>query len=96
VNLKSLIVIYLQIENNTGTNILTPLAMLTKEQRKMIQSELPVGSGIQIAKLLGMSQQSVCAFFKGRTSSYRVEKMVIEYYRAYKEDIDRRISSIFK
>lgn len=51
--------------------------MLTLEERKLILSRLPHGSGKKLAAQCGVTNVSVSMYFNGRINSKRIEKAVV-------------------
>jgi hypothetical protein len=69
--------------------------MLTKDERKKLNSLLPFGSHSEIAKIVGVSRTSMAMWFNGRNNSDRIEDAVLDYYRIYKENKEAKLSGLF-
>jgi hypothetical protein len=43
------------------------------EQRRILKKNLPYGSGKTLARIVGVSEQSISRYFSGVNNSYRIE-----------------------
>ncbi|MCB0822968.1 MAG: hypothetical protein KDC09_09745 [Bacteroidales bacterium] len=69
--------------------------MFTIEEKKAIKSKLPHGSLRLIAKMAGVSPQSVAGWFSDRVkSSKKIEDAAISLLRKCKEDKERKLAGL--
>jgi hypothetical protein len=56
----------------------TPLEKIAKaaEKRKILRELLPQGCGVRIAKMAGVSKNSVCSYFNGKGNNAGIIKAI--------------------
>lgn len=68
--------------------------MLTVEERRIIRSRLPQGSGKEIAEIANVSRISVSNWFAGKNNSEYIEDNVVKYAVKQEEKRKNRLRAL--